>query len=67
MAFAKAAGPDLIPAEFYRYYEDEVAEILTNLFTEIHEIGRLPASFREGDIALIYKKKNPEISATIDQ
>ena len=59
MANRKSAGPDLIPAEFYRNFENEIAPILVGVFKEMHQDGELSTSFRQGDIALIYKKKDP--------
>ena len=48
-----------IPAEFYRRFVDLVAPELTKVLREAAQDSRLPPSFLEGDITLIYKKKDP--------
>ena len=55
----KSPGPDGIPAELYRRFVDLVAPELTKVLRESAQDSRLPPSFLEGDITLIYKKKDP--------
>ena len=59
MANRKSPGPDRIPAEFYRNFEAVIADKLRDVYYEMHELGELAPSFLEGEIALIYKKKDP--------
>jgi hypothetical protein len=56
LGLAKAAGPDGLPAEFYRSFEEVVIKDLHNTLQEAHTLGVLPRSMREGDIVLLYKK-----------
>jgi exonuclease III len=56
LGISKAAGPDGLPAEFYRSFEELVVQDLYNTFLEAHAGGSLPPTMREGDIVLLYKK-----------
>eukprot|EP00962_Isochrysis_galbana_P000518 scaffold149_cov146-Isochrysis_galbana.AAC.4 len=56
LGLAKSAGPDGLPAEFYKSFEELVVRDLHNTFLEAHTIGALPPTMREGDIVLLYKK-----------
>jgi hypothetical protein len=56
LGLAKAIGPDGLPAEFYRSFEELVVKDLHNTLQEAHTLGVLPRSMREGDIVLLYKK-----------
>jgi hypothetical protein len=56
LGLAKAAGPDGLPAEFYRSFEELVVRDMYNTFIEAHTQGELPPTMREGDIVLLYKK-----------
>eukprot|EP00962_Isochrysis_galbana_P031602 scaffold10291_cov146-Isochrysis_galbana.AAC.6 len=59
LGLAKSAGPDGLPAEFYKSFEELVVRTvrdLHNTFLEAHTIGALPPTMREGDIILLYKK-----------
>ena len=59
MARGKAPGPDGLGAEFYMEFEDLIAEDLTNMLNEAHEVGYLPEAVRQGDIIVLFKKDNP--------
>ena len=56
----KSPGPDGLPGEFYRAYELMLIDPLRNAITEAQHSNRLPPSMLEGDITLIYKKKDPK-------
>ena len=56
----KAPGPDGLPGEFYRAYELMLAQPLKNAIIEAQKTNRLPPTMLEGDITLIYKKKDPK-------
>eukprot|EP00962_Isochrysis_galbana_P019869 scaffold5791_cov117-Isochrysis_galbana.AAC.1 len=56
LGLAKSAGPDGLPAEFYKSFEELVVRDLHNTFLEAHATGALPPTMREGDIVLLYKK-----------
>ena len=52
----KSPGPDGIPAEFYREFSNMIANELLRVYNEMYEEGALQGSFREGEIAFLYKK-----------
>ena len=56
----KSPGPDGLPSEVYRTYEDIIAPILAETLRNSHEEGVLPETMLNGDVALIYKKKDPK-------
>ena len=53
----KSPGPDEIPSEFYKLYSEMIALELLEVFKEFHADGALHDSFKEGEIAVLYKKK----------
>ena len=53
----RAAGPDLIPPEFYKTFATMIAPYLHQVFNEAHENNELPASMLTGDIILLFKEK----------
>ena len=59
MATHKACGPDDLAAELYKTHEDMLATHLTEVYNEMHTEGTLLQSMREGEIILLYKKKDP--------
>ena len=59
MANGKASGPDGLHAEFYKTHEHLLLDSMLAAFNEIHEEGQLAPSMREGNIILLYKKKDP--------
>jgi hypothetical protein len=56
LGLAKAAGPDKLPAEFYKSFEELIVHDLYNTLIEAHGLGFLPLTMREGDMVLLYKK-----------
>ena len=52
----KASGPDCIPARILRECADEIALILTAIFTSI-ETGMVPEDWRQANISAVFKKK----------
>ena len=52
----KAAGPNRIPNEVYKYLAGPLAPMLTEVINKALEKGQLPAHFLEGDISMLYKK-----------
>eukprot|EP00962_Isochrysis_galbana_P040833 scaffold14854_cov129-Isochrysis_galbana.AAC.12 len=50
LGLAKSAGPDGLPAEFYKSFEELVVRDLHNTLLEAHATGALPPTMREGDI-----------------
>ena len=59
MANGKSPGPDSLPAEFYKALEADIAPILLSLYDEIREEGLMPDTLLDGEMALLYKKKDP--------
>ena len=53
----KSPGPDEIPAEFYKLYADMIAPELLEVYKEFYSEGALHDSFKEGEIAILYKKR----------
>jgi hypothetical protein len=45
-----------IPNEMYKVLSDVFAQAFTDLINETQRTGRLPQSFLEGDISMLYKK-----------
>jgi hypothetical protein len=56
LGLAKAAGPDGLPAEFYKSFEELIVHDLYNTLIEAHALGFFPPTMREGDIVLLDKK-----------
>ena len=52
----KSPGPDGLTYEFYKTFESQMSEILTELYNNIHLRGRMEDGMRESYIRLIYKK-----------
>ena len=52
----KAAGPDALPAEFYKSFEEMVKHDFLRVLNLALSLGQLSVSMREGDIILLYKK-----------
>ena len=55
----KSPGPDCLPTEFYKAFADMISGELTEVFNEAIDMGMLPDRMLEGEIALLYKKKDP--------
>ena len=58
LAKGKSPGPDEIPAEFYKMYSDMISQELLEVYKEFHTDGAIHDSFKEGEIAILYKKKD---------
>ena len=56
----KSPGPDGLPSEIYKTYEDLLAPILSETIQRSYDAGILPDTMQEGEVALIYKKKDPK-------
>lgn len=52
----KSAGPDALPAEFYKSFEELVRRDFLRILNLALERVQLCVSMREGDIILLYKK-----------
>ena len=59
MANGKAPGPDGLHAEFFKEHEHLLVSKLTDVFNEMHKYGHLADTMREGNIILLFKKKDP--------
>ena len=59
----KAAGPDGIPAKILKECAEELAPILTILFTKTLEEGTLPEDWKEANITAVFKKGDRNIAA----
>jgi len=55
----KAAGPDGIPNEFYKFLPPPAIHILHSLLNEIFISGQIPLEWRQSTTILIYKKGAP--------
>ena len=53
----KSPGPDGIPNEFYTIHRELLTGGLTAALNEAHVEGKLPLTMREGDVSILYKKK----------
>ena len=53
----KACGPDGLPVELFRVHASELVPILTGLFAALHSKGALTDTMEEGELTLLYKKK----------
>jgi hypothetical protein len=53
------AGPDGLPAEFYKSFVELVVQDFYKKILEAHTSGAIPPTMRKGDIILLYKKGNP--------
>ena len=54
----KATGPDGLPNEYYKTFATLEVTELTKVYNEAHNIGHLSAEMRQGNISLLYKKRN---------
>ena len=52
----KSPGPDGLTYEFYKTFEDQLSEILTELYNNIHLRGRMEDGMRESYIRMLHKK-----------
>ena len=50
-------GPDGIPGEVWRWCKDQLAPLLSQLFTAMGQTGQAPAGFNRGAVTAIYKGK----------
>ena len=60
LPLGKQAGPDRIPNAVYKYLPTVFAPKLAALLDESLQRGALPKTFLQGDIGLLYKKKDRE-------
>ena len=49
-------GPDGLPGSYYKCFEDELLQPLQNTMNSILQVGKMPESWKEADIALIPKE-----------
>lgn len=57
---SKSPGVDGFPSEYYKKFADKLAPILTEVFKESLDLGKMPDTFNEALISLIHKKdKDP--------
>ena len=56
----KSPGPDGIPIEFYKYYWDEIATDLLQVYESSYQIQELPQSQYQAIIRLLFKKGQRE-------
>jgi len=52
----KAAGPDKIPNEIWKYLKGKALENLMSLFQHVYEEGEIPLSWTKSTVTPIYKK-----------
>ena len=62
LPLGKSPGPDRLPNQFYRTYSAILSEILTGVFNEARETGKLPDSCTQGLISILYKKGGRKFS-----
>lgn len=55
----KAAGPDQIPIELIKLFNDDVIDVLLDLFNRIYYTGEIPEQWLSSTFVLIPKKLNP--------
>ena len=56
LAFAKTPGPDGLPNEFYKEFDDMLCPLLLKIWEETVHYGCLPISVNTGVIKLIHKR-----------
>ena len=56
----KAAGPDEIPIEFYKWIDDDNLDYVLQLISKWWTTGTFPAEKLKALIASIYKKGDPK-------
>ena len=59
MKAGKAPGPDCIPIELIKLFDDDVIDILLDLFNRIYDRGEIPKQWLLSTFVLIPKKPNP--------
>ena len=57
LATGKSAGPDALPNEFYKWLSKFLAPTLQEVFNESYTNRKLGSSLKEGNVSLLYKKK----------
>ena len=58
LANGKAAGPDALPNEFYKWFAGLLAGPLSEVYNEAFQNNTLPECMRKGSISVLYKKKD---------
>ena len=58
LTVGKSAGPDRLPNALYKYMANTFADKLTAVLREAGRRKQLPKSMMEGDISVLYKKKD---------
>ena len=58
LPLGKSAGPNRIPNGLYRYLSKLFAQKFVDLMSEVLEKGQLPDHMLEGEISVLYKKKD---------
>ena len=58
MQLNKACGPDQTPSEIFRFHAKAWAPVLAEAFNQLHAQGKLTDSMMEGELTLLYKKKD---------
>ena len=59
----KACGPDKIPTYILRECAEEIAPLLTKIFTQSIEEGDLPEDWLSANVCPIFKKGNKSLPA----
>ena len=59
----KASGPDLIPARFLQEMADPISTVLTFIYQQSLDEGRVPDDWRTANVAPIFKKGDRSIAA----
>ena len=60
LPIGKSAGPNRIPNAMYKYLSSYFAADLAEVLNDSIALGKLPKHFMEGDISMLYKKKDRE-------
>jgi len=60
----KAAGPDNIQPEMFKYAEGPIAQSLYDLFQKVWSTGKVPSDWKEGLIMSLYKGKGQKANCS---
>ncbi len=63
-AARKAPGPDGLPGAVYKQSMNLLAPMLYEVLAEAQRVHKLPASFRKGQVCLLYKKETEQTCGT---
>jgi len=57
----RAAGPDGIPPELFKYAINPISKALHEIFIQVWRTGHVPSDWKDGILIALYKGKGPKV------